>query len=246
MFIHYRTIGLVLKKEDRGEADQLFTIYTKDYGTLEIFGRAIRKISSKLRAGADIFYLSEIEFIQGKTKKTLTDAILIEKFRNLRKSLGRLAVAYKISEIFTALVKHPEPEEKIWELLVKTFKRLDASYKLEVISYNKIYYYFFWNLIKILGYQPEFYRCSICQKKLSPEKIYFNQKGGEIICQKCYNTKRTKNDWREINSNTIKILRVIVEKDWPFFKKIKINKELQRELGEISEDYFLCLKKSFS
>jgi len=66
MFVHYRTQGLILKKEDQGEADLLFTIYTKDFGKLEILGRAIRKISSKLRSGAEIFYLSEVEFIQGK------------------------------------------------------------------------------------------------------------------------------------------------------------------------------------
>jgi len=39
MFTHYRTQGIFLKKEDRGEADQLFTIYTKDYGKLEILGK---------------------------------------------------------------------------------------------------------------------------------------------------------------------------------------------------------------
>ena len=76
MFLNYRTKGFIFKKEDRGEADQLFTIYTKDFGKLEILGKAIRKISSKLRSGAETFYLSEIEFIQGKTYKTLTDAIL--------------------------------------------------------------------------------------------------------------------------------------------------------------------------
>ena len=87
MFVHHRTSGFILKKVDRKETDQLLTIYTKDFGKLEILAKAIRKISSKLKSGAEIFYLSEIEFIQGKTRKTLTDAILIEKFENLRKDL---------------------------------------------------------------------------------------------------------------------------------------------------------------
>lgn len=46
MFVHYRTQGLFIKEEDRGEANQLFTIFTKDFGKLEILGKAIRKISS--------------------------------------------------------------------------------------------------------------------------------------------------------------------------------------------------------
>ena len=86
MFFKYRTQGFILKKEDRGETDQLFTIFTRDFGKLEVLGKAIRKISSKLRSGMEIFYLSEIEFIQGKTYKTLTDIFLIKKFQNLRKN----------------------------------------------------------------------------------------------------------------------------------------------------------------
>ena len=89
MFIHYRTQGFILKKIDRGEVDRIFTIYTKDFGKLELLAKAERKIQSKLRGGLELFYLSEIEFIQGKAHKTLTDAILIDNFKNLRGNLKR-------------------------------------------------------------------------------------------------------------------------------------------------------------
>ena len=105
MFTRYRTCGLIFKKEAQGEVNQLFTVYTKDFGKLEILGKAIRKISSKLRSGTEVFYLSEIEFIQGKTYKTLTDAILIGKFENIRTDLKKLRIAYKISGILDNLVK---------------------------------------------------------------------------------------------------------------------------------------------
>ena len=175
MFIHYRTLGLVLKKENRGENDQLFTFYTKDFGKLEILGKAIRKISSKLRSGTDVFYLSEIEFIQGKAQKTLTDAVLVDKFKNLRKDLKRLAVAYKISEVVDDLIKDQEKDEKIWRLVSETFHKLD-NLTLLPVNYFLIYYYFLWNLFSVLGYQPEIYKCSFCQKKLEPNKIYFSIK----------------------------------------------------------------------
>ncbi len=167
MFVHYRTRGFILKKEDRSEADLLFTIYTKDFGKIEILGKAIRKISSKLRPGAEIFYLSEIEFIQGKTYKTLTDAILIEKFENIRTDLKKLRVAYKISETLDDLIKGQEPDERIWRLLKEAFEKLNnwkTGNSLEII-----YYYFFWNLISLLGYQPELRSDSICGKKIDTD-----------------------------------------------------------------------------
>jgi len=243
MFIHYRTQGLFLKKEDRGEADQIFVVYTKDFGKLEILGKAIRKIASKLRSGADIFYFSEIEFIQGKTQKTLTDAILINKFGDIRKNLIKLRITNKISEVFNDLVKNQEPDERIWNLLLETFDRLNTSYKLQAISY-KIYYYFFWNFLRYLGYQPELYNCSICEKKLSPDKIYFYSKSGGTICKNC--VKDNKNKIKEISIDAIKILRMILERDWSFFNKVKIDQRLQKEISMISEHYFLYLKKSIS
>ncbi len=233
MFLHYRTQGLFLKKEDREEADQLFTIYTKDFGKLEVLGRAIRKITSKLRAGTEIFYLSEIEFIQGKTYKTLTDAISIEKFENLRKSLVRLKIAYKISEVFDNLVRGQEADEKIWRLLLEVIKILNkpeiSNWKLRIV-----YYYFFWNLFSLLGYKPELYFCLSCQKRLRPEKLYFNSRAGGIICQNCF--KEIKSGI-ETKPEIVKILREILKQDWKILSRLKVEKFHFDFLRKISENY---------
>lgn len=233
MFVHYRTQGLIFKKEDRAEADQLFTIYTKDFGKLKILGRAIRKISSKLRSGMETFYLSEVEFIQGKTYKTLTDAILIEKFQNLRKDSERLSIAYQISEALDSLIGGQEPEERIWELLKETFQKLNTL-NIEHRTSNLIYHYFLWNLLSILGYKPELYHCLSCQKKLEPKILYFNQKEGGIICQDCF--KKTKFG-KVIQSDIIKILRIILEKDWKTLSKLKIENEYLKSLETVSKHY---------
>ena len=240
MFVHYRTEGLILKKENRGEADQLFTIYTKDFGKLEILGKAIRKISSKLRSGADIFYLNEVEFIQGKAYKTLTDAILIERFPNLRKDLKRLKIAFEISEIIDNLIRGEEKDEQIWQLLRKTLERLNNVY-LSIKECWLIYYYFLWNFLSILGLQPQLNLCSICQKKLTPKNLYFNEKEGGLICSNCFEKVK---DRKKINPDTVKILRLIFEKNFEFLKRLKIEKKLQKEIKEISENYLSFVRAS--
>lgn len=235
MFIHYRTQGFILKKVDRGEADQLLTIYTKDFGKLEILAKGIRKISSKLRAGVEIFYLSEIEFIQGKTQKTLTDAILIEKFENLRKDLRKLKILYKISEDFDNLVFAQEPDEKIWHLLNEIFEKLNNSKLTKNEKIEIFYYYFIWNLLSILGYQPELYHCIFCQKKLTPKKLFFSAKEGGVICHLCQKSVKLK---KEIKPETIKLLRIFLKKDWNTLNRLKIEKKDLNFLKIIS-DYFL-------
>jgi len=251
MFTHYRTQGIFLKKEDRGEADQLFTIYTKDFGKLEILGRAIRKIKSKLRAGAELFYFSELEFIQGKASKTLTDAILIDKFENIRKDLKRLRVSYQISEALDSLVKGQERDEKIWQLLIETLEELNnweiensleiGNWKLEII-----YYYFLWNLFSLLGFKPELFSCPICRKKLLAETFYFVPKEGGVVCWKCFkkikeeaeeNHLRAKNFGLEITVDTVKILRIFLSKNLEILTRLKTTEEGRKNLKEISELY---------
>lgn len=233
MFIHYRTQGFIFKKENRGESDQLFKIYTKDFGKIEVLAKGIRKISSKLRPAAEIFYLSEIEFIQGKTGKTLTDTILIDKFSKLRQDLKRLTIARKIGDLLEDFLKEQEPDKKIWKLTLGTFRELN-NFLLSIEKCYLLYYYFFWNLVSALGYRPELYYCLLCQKKLKPEKIYFNPEEGGVVCQNC--SKKIKK-LIEIRTETIKILRLAAEKDFKFFLKIKTAREHLKDLKEISDNY---------
>jgi DNA repair protein RecO (recombination protein O) len=237
MFIHYKTQALILKKEDRQEADQLFTVYTKDYGKLEILGKAIRKIKSKLRAGADLFYLSDIEFIQGKTYKTLTDAILIEKFPQIRGELIKLTIANKIAETLDNLTAAEEKDERIWSLILKTFRILEDN-QLLTKNFQLIFPYFFWKLLIFLGYKPELYHCSVCQEKLIPDLLLFNPQEGGIVCYNCL--KKTKTG-EKITPETIKILRFIMAEGWQEISRLKILDKDLKSLKEISDSYLAFL-----
>ena len=235
MFVHYRTQGLVLKKENQGEADQLFTIYTKDFGKLKILGRAIRKIKSKLRGNIPLFSLSEIEFIQGKAYKTLTDTFLIKDFfaeKELKKDLKKLRVAYQIADTLDDLIRGEEPDEKIWQLLIEVFDKL-SSLQFTIYSLKFLYYYFLWNLFSLLGYAPQIYHCILCQKKLKEEKLYFSAKEGGIICSDCFSKRKTTPFL--ISPETIKILRLILEKEFLILQKLKVKKEDIKNLRIVSQ-----------
>ena len=236
-FTYLRTKGFFLEKKEYSADSRIFNVFTKDFGIIHIFGKAIRKIKSKLRAGTEIFSLSEIEFIQGKIYKTLTDVVLIDKFKNLKTDSDKLQVALRISKDINNLVHEEEKDNKIWQLLEETFQRLNTwkfkvgSWKLEII-----YHYFFWNLISILGYKPELYYCHICRQKLSLENIYLFSKENGIICRSCFQ-KINKTDqelYSYININTIKILRIILKKDWGILKHLKIKEEDKNNLDSLS------------
>ena len=142
MAVHYRTQSFFVKKTDRGEDSRLFTVYTKNFGKVKILGRAIRKIRSKLKSGAEIFCLSEIEFIQGKTHKTLTDAIPIENFSVIRKDLKKLKIIHQIFGVLDDLISKEEKDDEIWRLLSEIFEKLNNP-QFKINHLPLLYYYFF-------------------------------------------------------------------------------------------------------
>lgn len=242
MFVHHRTKSFILKETERGEADKILAVFAEDFGRIDVLARAVRKMQSKLRGGVPLFSLCEIEFIQGRAYKTLTDAVLINDFANIKKDLARLRIAYQIADVFDRLIKPPQQDEKIWLLLGEVFKELNrlqitpktasltgqADYRLQLV-----YFYFLWNLLSILGYCPELYYCLVCKKKLKPENLLFSFKGG-VICSVCHSQDAQS---LSVEVNTIKILREILKRNSQALSKLKIKPELYDDLKKVSSFY---------
>ena len=233
MAVHYRTKGFILKKTDRKESDRIFSIFTYDFGRLEITGKAIRKINSKLKSGIDIFYLSDIKFIRGKNNKTLTDASIIKRNDNIICDFEKLKIAYRIANILDDFIKGQEKDHKIWDLVEEIFEKLNSR-QFKVNNRQLIYYCFFWNLLSVLGYRPELQKCADCHDKLNPYNIYFSDKEGGIICNKCL---QKDNNAKKINSDVAKILRLFLKKDWQTISKLKVEPFSQGLLKAISNNY---------
>jgi DNA repair protein RecO (recombination protein O) len=234
----YKSRGFVVNRADRSESDRVFTIITDNFGRLEIVAKAIRKITSKLKSGIDFFSFSEIEFIQGKSYKTLTDAIFVKKFSNIILDPEKLKIANKITGVINDFVNGQEKDETLFFLINESFEKLNDML-LKRKNYNFIYYYFLWNFFSGQGYQPEVYRCVACHTKLNPCGIYFSNKGGGVICGNCVKTKKTEPTemCQGINSDVVKILRLILKKNWQTLSKLKIESNSQKLLEEISNGY---------
>lgn len=233
MTTRYKTRAFVFKKNDRNESDRIFSVFTDDFGRLDIFAKAIRKSVSKLRSGIDIFFMSEIEFIQGKRKKTLTDAATIEKFDNIRQDLEKFKTANGIVEILDNFIKGEEKDEGVFNLLNEVFCKLN-DHNLKAEKCQLLCCYFLWNTLSLLGYQPEVQKCNICQEKLNPYNIYFSDKLGGIICKKCLSHDVSA---LKINSDIVKILRLIF-KEWQVLSKLKIEPSSQKLFKKISDNYY--------
>jgi len=159
--------------------------------------------------------------------------------------LERLKTAYQISEVTDNLIKGQEKDERIWDLLNETFKKLNTCH-LSPNTYYLIYHYFLWNLLSILGYQIDPYNCVLCQKKLVPQKLYFNPEEGGIVCLDCLPSQILQSktwEGKEISPDVIKILRIFLKRDWQTLLRLKTTELYKKSLESISESYLSYFKK---
>ncbi len=229
MALYYNTNGFIFKKEDRHDADGVFSVFTRDFGRVEIFGKAIRKIDSKLKSAMEIFSFSEIEFVQGKNRKTLTDAFLEKKFNFLTDSPEKLEIAHRISDSLSHFIKGQEKDKEIFSLIEETFEKLNDQPKHFVC-----WQYFFWNLLATLGYKPRLSACAICNNKLKEDGLYFSCKEGGILCQNCQTAQK---NGIKVSAGIVKVLRLILNREWDILPKLKFEPVLSLELESLSKEY---------
>lgn len=231
------TSGFVFKKEDIGEADRFFSVFTEDFGRVNIFARAIKKSSSKLKSQIDIFSFVDIEFVQGKAKKTLTNAIASQKFSRIISSPKRFETASRISMAIDEIIKDQERDPQLLSFIKEVFDILNSE-NLKAIQCDYLYYYFLWNYFCILGFRPELARCSHCSCSLDPQKISFSCKEGGVICAKCQELNKK---FKKIGPDIVKILRIITSQGWHVFSRIKMDQNSLVQLAEISNEYYFYL-----
>jgi len=226
-----------LKETPHREADYFFIIYTKEYGLISALGRSIRKIDSKLRGGAQLFYLSDIEFIEGKNYKILVDTSTLNRFENILENVNRLGVAYRISEVATNFIKGEEEDKALWNLFLKSFKGLNNK----EINPKILFFFFLWNFLSLLGYQPQLKNCAGCGKELKPEGLCFSFQAGGVVCKNCSGKidKEVK-----INPNIVKIIRLFLRQKLEILSHINIPKDNLDNLEEISKKYHLYILES--
>lgn len=242
MALHYKTKGFVFKKEDRADADRVFSVFTRDFGRVEIFAKAIRKISSKLKGGIEIFSLSDLEFIQGKNRKTLTDAIFIQKPENIIKDPEKIKIAGRACGMLDAFIKGQELDEKIWEVILDFFEKLNNCPQ-KTIDSQPIHFYFFWNFISALGYAPQLSACATCQKPLDQNDLYFSHKQGGIINGAC---AVVDTNAQKINPDVVKMLRLFLKKDWQTICRLKTNFVSLALFEDVSNNHYTYLVESVS
>jgi DNA repair protein RecO (recombination protein O) len=62
----YRVDALIIRARDFGEADKILTLYTKECGKIQAIAKGVRKPTSRLRGGVQMFAHSRLLLYRGR------------------------------------------------------------------------------------------------------------------------------------------------------------------------------------
>lgn len=142
-----RTQGIVIKRQNTGEADKILTVFTREQGKIKIKATGIRKITSRRSPHVELLNLANLSLYKGTHMSILTEAQVIDSFSDLKKNLTRVSVAYHMCELIDGLTAENQENIQVFYLLQNTLSRLCTEMKLRLLVNE-----FEVELLQILGF----------------------------------------------------------------------------------------------
>lgn len=144
-----QTAAFVLNRIERGEADFLVSLFTKERGLIRGIAQGVRKPAAKLKGHLEPCTKTDVTFVPGRTYHRLIGAEMIDAFPKIRQAESRRRAAAEAG-LLVEKIALEENDPGIWTALENFFDYLasDSGYDPQLA--------FFWlsvRLLKEVGYQ---------------------------------------------------------------------------------------------
>jgi len=144
---HVTTRAIILRRVNYGEADRILTLLTNNHGKISVIAKGSRKSKSKLAGGLELFCVSDITYIDGKSDlKTVVSTTLHKNYTSIAGDMDTTMIAYDF-------LKHADKateetcEEEYFDLLHGALKSLSDG----LCSIDMVRLWFRVHLLRIRG-----------------------------------------------------------------------------------------------
>ncbi|OGZ96791.1 MAG: DNA repair protein RecO [Candidatus Sungbacteria bacterium RIFCSPHIGHO2_01_FULL_50_25] len=121
----YFTDALVLSRIDVGEADALFSLYTKEHGKIRARAQGIKKPEAKLRGHLETLNMARIGFVAARYGERLIYAEAAHAWPGIRSDIERMRAAMYFASLVDDATFPGESDPDVWNLLQSAFRALE-------------------------------------------------------------------------------------------------------------------------
>jgi len=130
------TDSIVLRSKKQGDTSKIVTLYTRDFGLVDVIAKGARQQKSKFGAALEPFTLSKIVFYKKEHTSLylLSAAEVISTHRNLMNDLEHIEAATQLAELLIRSQHHEEQHTELFDLVAKTIEVLDSTSEPEAAA----------------------------------------------------------------------------------------------------------------
>lgn len=171
--------ALVLRVENRNDADKFITCFTKSNGRVRFVAYGARYQKSVSGRILQPFSHLNVELSGGNVLDRLQSCELASvPVAFDYKQLAYAGVLAELTEVFTA---DHVPDESLFFLLQNAFSLLKTrNPRIVVLAYAT-------KLLLSTGFNPQMHECVLCHNPVQ-EKMFFSSSSGGMICEVCPHT----------------------------------------------------------
>ena len=114
-----KTKGLIIKKVDFGEGDRIITIFSENFGKIDLLVRGIRKSKKRDQSSVDLLTLSNFTFYKKGDNFILNTIDSIDFFYDLKKDIEKLEIVSYILSIINEIVLPGERKKEFFQRIEK-------------------------------------------------------------------------------------------------------------------------------
>jgi DNA repair protein RecO (recombination protein O) len=224
----YRTDALILRRSDFGEADRLLTVFTPERGKLRLLAKGVRKTTSRKAGHVELFMLTDMLVAQGRTWDIISQAEIVEPYRDLREDLDKTSNAYYLAELVDRFTEEHDPNQPLFELLAVTLAHLSGNEPFLALRYFEL------RLLGLTGYQPQLFFCLACNEALEPVDNYFHVADGGTLCPE---HGRDRPNAELLPLPVLKVLRFLQTEPWDKVSRLQLNANTRQQVESLLMRY---------
>jgi DNA repair protein RecO (recombination protein O) len=137
--------AILLRSRKQGDSSRIVTLYTKDFGKLNVIAKGAREMRSPFASALQLFNHLSVVFYKKENRDLylLSKAETITKMTGIQQSMEQLTAASKIVDLVQRAMHDEQPDAKLFELLLKALKHIaEDPPQLAVVVASYFFYHF--------------------------------------------------------------------------------------------------------
>ncbi len=223
-----KTMGLIIRTNDYGEANRILTVFTEAFGVVSANIYGAKSLKKGLAAASGLFVFGDMVLNSSKGRYRIEEIKLREGFFPLCEDIKKLSLASYFADLAHTAVGDGNPDDAVLRLLLNS---------LYAICYNGIDLemartVFELRLAAVGGYLPECEHCIACGSTDISEGCYFDTVRGGVLCDKCRTI-----DSKKISEAVRRAIYYILHAEDKRIFAFTATKEVLATLAGLSEQY---------